>query len=122
MPRLTLFSVILFLAIGLSGAPAQAADVEQVFKFYCAQCHGLQGKGDGPNVTDDFGTDPRNFTDKEEMEKLSDADIKNVVLDGGPSVSKSELMPPWGKTLTEQQVDELVKHLRKLCNCKGKEG
>ena len=112
MPRLTLFSAILFLSFSLAGTPVQAADVEQVFKFYCAQCHGLQGKGDGPNVTDDFGTDPRNFTDKEEMEKLSDADIKNVVLDGGPSVSKSELMPPWGKTLTEQQVDRCMEYLR----------
>lgn len=101
---------------------AQAAEPEAVFKFYCAQCHGLGGKGDGPNVTKNFPVSPRNFTNAEEMNKLSDADIKNVVLDGGPSASKSPMMPPWGKTLTEAEVDGLVKHLRKLCNCKGKQG
>ncbi len=109
------------IVFGLLGAnPVQAAETEQVFKFYCAQCHGLEGKGDGPNVGKEFPVDPRNFTKPDEMEKLSDADIKNVILDGGPSMSKSPMMPPWGKTLTEEDVDGLVKYLRKLCNCTGK--
>ena len=47
---------------------------------------------------------------------------KNVILDGGPSVDKSPLMPPWGKTLTSEQVDGLIKYLRALCKCKGKQG
>ncbi len=103
-------------------AAAAAAEVEQIFKFYCAQCHGLGGKGDGPNVSKDFPVSPRNFTSAEEMNKLTDADLKNVILDGGPSVSKSAMMPPWGKTLTGAEVDSLVKHLRGLCKCKGKQG
>jgi cytochrome c oxidase cbb3-type subunit 3 len=102
--------------------PAQAAEVEKVFKFYCAQCHGLGGKGDGPNVTKDFPVSPRNFTNAKEMNKLTDADIKNVILDGGPAASKSPMMPPWSKTLTEAEADALVLYLRKLCACKGKEG
>jgi cytochrome c oxidase cbb3-type subunit 3 len=106
----------------LGGNSVQAADAEQLFNFYCAQCHGLEGKGNGPNVGKEFPVDPRNFTNADEMEKLSDADIKNVILDGGPSASKSPMMPPWGKTLTDEDVDALVKHLRKLCNCTGKAG
>jgi cytochrome c oxidase cbb3-type subunit 3 len=106
----------------LGGAPAKAAGVEETFKFYCSQCHGLTGKGDGPNVTKDFPVSPRDFTNPKEMNKLSDADIKNVILDGGPAVSKSPMMPPWGKTLSGADVDGLIKHLRKLCGCKGKQG
>jgi mono/diheme cytochrome c family protein len=121
MTRLTIVTAVL-LALGLWGDPGHAAGVEQLFKFYCAQCHGLEGKGDGPNVTKDFPVDPRNFTKADEMNKLTDADIKNVVLDGGPIADKSPMMPPWGKTLTEEQVDQLVKYLRKLCKCKGKPG
>ena len=105
----------------LAMAPASAAGVEKVFKFYCAQCHGLTGKGDGPNVTKDFPVSPRNFTSAEEMNKLTDADLKNVILDGGPSVSKSPMMPPWGKTIPEEDVDALIVYLRQLCNCKGKQ-
>ena len=92
-----------------------------MFEFYCSQCHGLGGKGDGPNVSKDFPVSPRNFTSAEEMNKLTDADLKNVILDGGPAASKSPMMPPWGKTLSEAQVDGLIKHLRKLCACKGKQ-
>ncbi|MCP4319194.1 MAG: cytochrome c [Hyphomicrobiales bacterium] len=103
-------------------APVAAADTQQVFEFYCTQCHGPGGKGDGPNVTKDFPVSPRNFTNAEEMNKLSDADMKNVIMDGGPSASKSPMMPPWSKTLTEEQVDGLVKHLRVLCQCEGKQG
>ena len=113
--------ILLFTCFGLlSMGSVYAADAEQLFKFYCAQCHGLEGKGNGPNVTESFATDPRDFTDRAEMEKLSDADIKNVILDGGPSASKSELMPPWSKTLTEEEVDTLVSYIRKLCKCQAK--
>lgn len=108
------------LAALLAVPAAHAADGEQLYKFYCAQCHGLQGRGDGPNVTKDFPVDPRNFTKADEMNKLSDADIRNVILDGGPVANKSPMMPPWGKTLAKDDVDALIKHLRVQCKCKGK--
>ncbi len=122
MHRSALIATALFALSLTGGGAALAADTEQVYKFYCAQCHGLTGKGDGPNVSKDFPVSPRNFASAEEMNKLSDADIKNVVLDGGPSVSKSPMMPPWSKTLSEEDVDGLVKHLRAICKCKGKQG
>ena len=30
------------------------------------------------------------------------------------------MMPPWGKTLSDEQVDALIGYLRKLCACEGK--
>jgi cytochrome c oxidase cbb3-type subunit 3 len=118
-----LFFVLPVAAFVLFGAQAgSAAEVEQVFKFYCAQCHGLDGNGKGPNVTEDFPVSPRNFTSAAEMNKLTDADLRNVILDGGPALSKSPMMPPWSKTLSGEDVDALVKHLRKLCQCEGKKG
>lgn len=117
--KLIITALFLGLAQTVTGG-AQAVDAEKVFKFYCAQCHGASGKGDGPNVTKDFPVSPRDFTNAKEMSKLSDADIKNVVLDGGPVVSKSPMMPPWGKTLKAEEVDALVGYLRKFCGCEGK--
>jgi mono/diheme cytochrome c family protein len=111
------------LVFSFFSSPLRAADADtkQLFNFYCAQCHGTGGKGDGPNVTDDFPVNPRNFTKKDEMNKLTDADIKNVILKGGPVASKSPMMPPWGKTLTDAEVDSLVLYVRELCQCKGKQ-
>ncbi|MDP7119812.1 MAG: cytochrome c, partial [Arenicellales bacterium] len=57
-----------------------------------------------------------------EMNKLSDADIRNVIIDGGPIADKSPMMPPWGKTLNDDEVEALVQYLRQLCNCTGKAG
>lgn len=108
------------LGLGLGASGAAHADAKQLFNFYCAQCHGTAGDGKGVNVTKDFATDPRNFTNKADMEKRSDDDIRSVIRDGGPAISKSPLMPPWGTTLAPAEVDELLAHIRKLCNCKGK--
>jgi cytochrome c oxidase cbb3-type subunit III len=112
----------LLASLSMANAADALADAGETFKFYCAQCHGLTGKGDGPNVTKNFPVSPRDFTNAKEMNKLSDADLKNVILDGGPSASKSPMMPPWGKTISESDVDGLVKHLRSICKCKGKQG
>ncbi len=122
MIKLTTYAAAALALVVLALGPAQAVEVEKVFKFYCAQCHGLGGKGDGPNVTKDFPVSPRDFTNAKEMNKLTDADIKNVILDGGPAASKSPMMPPWSKTITEADADALVLYLRKLCACKGKDG
>jgi len=110
--------MVLGLAWSAMGS-AQAADTKQMFDFYCAQCHGVKGDGKGINVGKDFATDPRNFTNAEDMSKRSDADIKGVIMDGGPSISKSPLMPPWGATLSVAQVDDLLAYIRKLCKCKA---
>ncbi|HUW25104.1 MAG TPA: cytochrome c [Gallionella sp.] len=112
-------AMALGLALGAIGS-VQAADAKQVFDFYCAQCHGEKGDGKGVNVTKDFSTDPRNFTNTVDMEKRSDDDIKTVIRDGGPAISKSPLMPAWGSTLTDAEVDGLLAHIRKICKCSAK--
>ncbi|MBI5826517.1 MAG: cytochrome c [Deltaproteobacteria bacterium] len=96
---------------------AMAASAEANYKFYCSQCHGLEGKGDGPNATKSQPVSPRDHTNAAEMKKLTDQDIVNVIKSGGSATSKSTLMPPWGKTLTEQEINGLKDYLRKLCKC-----
>ena len=115
------FILVALVLFGISSSgEVNAAGTKEVFDFYCTQCHGATGKGDGPNVTKDMAVTPRNFTNAAEMNKLSDQDLRNVIMDGGPALSKSALMPPWSQTLTENEVNELVKYIRKLCKCKGK--
>ena len=112
-------AMALCMVLGAAGS-AHAADAKQVFDFYCAQCHGVKGDGKGINVTKDFATDPRNFTDSAEMAKRSDEDIRSVIKDGGPAISKSPLMPPFGATLSAAEIGDLLAYIRKICNCKAK--
>lgn len=106
------------LSVGVS--PASAETAETLYRFHCAQCHGVKGMGDGPNATKEMPVSPRDHTSSVEMNKLTDADIINAITDGGPATSKSSLMPPYGKTLSKAEIVSLKDYLRKLCNCKGK--
>ena len=98
---------------------AYGADVEEGKKLYgqiCATCHGQSGKGDGPGAAA-LNPKPRDHTDKEYMSKLSDDDLFKVIKNGGASVGKSPLMPPWGSTLKDDQIRDVVAYVRTLC-CK----
>ncbi len=110
-------SLMLVLAVGAASFAATAAEN---YRFYCAQCHGLEGRGDGPNATKSQPVSPRDHTSAAEMNKLTDEDIINSITDGGAATSKSTLMPPFGKTLTKPEIAALKDYLRKLCKCKGK--
>ncbi len=95
----------------------QAADVDQGKKLYgqfCASCHGQSGKGDGPAAAA-LNPKPRDHTDKEYMSKLSDEDMFKVIKNGGASVGKSPLMPPWGASLKDDQIKDVVAYIRTLC-------
>ncbi len=116
--RLTSLAIILAAFLGLSTANAETA--EENYRLYCAQCHGTEGNGQGINNTlGGLAVSPRNHTSTMEMSKLSDAEIRLAISEGGDAVQKSELMPAWEKTLSAQEIDDLVFYLRKLCKCAG---
>lgn len=93
------------------------ADVEngrKMYRTYCAQCHGVEGTGNGINAPH-LEVSPRNHTDRDEMITRTDEELFKAISEGGQSINKSVLMPNWGKTLSEVQIEELVAYLRALC-------
>ncbi len=117
---LTSALVITALFFFATGSASLAATAAGNYAFYCAQCHGTGGRGDGPNATESQPVDPRNHTSAYEMGKLTDSDIINVIREGGRATSKSTLMPPFGKTLSEKEIEALKDYLRKLCRCRAR--
>lgn len=65
------------------------------FAGRCAMCHGDAGRGDGP-AGKALTPQPRNFTDRGWQTSVTDQHIEKVILNGGPSVGKSPLMPAHG--------------------------
>ena len=84
----------------------------ETFAHYCATCHGDAGAGDGFNAYN-LDPHPRDLADPAFQEK-SDAEIADSIRRGGSGVGLSSLMPPWGHTLTERQIGELVLYVRGL--------
>ena len=110
--------LVIILAAFMGASPVHAETAEENYRLYCAQCHGTQGNGQGINNTlGGLAVSPRNHTNVMEMSKLSDAEIRLAIAEGGDAVQKSELMPAWGATISAEEIDDLVLYLRKLCKC-----
>jgi len=89
------------------------------YRLYCMQCHGISGHGSGINSRD-MAVPARNHSNGKYMQARTDAELFKVIKEGGASVSKSALMPPWKSLLTDAEINDLVKHVRKLCKCEFK--
>jgi mono/diheme cytochrome c family protein len=83
------------------------------FQHYCQNCHGETGAGDGFNA---FNLDPhpRDLSDPAFQKKKTDADLTDAIQRGGAGVGLSAMMPPWGRTLSKEQVEQVVLYLRSL--------
>ena len=85
----------------LLSAPARAdtAAGEAMFKAKCAACHGADGKGKEAMKTTDMAA--------ANVQKMSDADLAGIITSG-----KGKM--PAFKTLTPEQVKDLVGYIRSL--------
>jgi len=88
------------------------------YQFYCTQCHGLKGKGDGINAR--FLTvPPRDHTKTDYLETRSDEQLFNAIKLGGLAVGRAPCMPAWGHTFNDDTIRSLVRHIRELCQCEA---
>ena len=115
-PKHIVLGLIIPLAIAVSDSSFGKEQAEDIYKTYCTQCHGIQGNGKGINIRD-MSVQPRDHTDAKAMAARSDQDLAKVIKEGGIAINKSVLMPPWGDVFSDEEVDDLVRYLRKLCNC-----
>ncbi|MEO6976003.1 MAG: cytochrome c [Gallionella sp.] len=110
--------IILLLAGLILAAPAYAREkAADNYKTYCVECHGMLGNGQGVNVRD-MSVGPRDHTDAQAMSTRSDESLFKVIKEGGLSINKSVLMPPWGDTLSDDEIHDMALYLRTLCKCK----
>lgn len=90
-------------AICALGAPAKAdtAAAEVTYKSKCAMCHGADGKGQTPMgksmKAKDFAS--------EDVQKMSDAELTDAI-------TKGKAPMPAMKSLTSDQVKDLVSYVR----------
>jgi len=93
--------------------PGSAEAGAETYVTLCATCHGPGGNGEGPAAAG-LNPKPARHTDGVYMNGLSTEHIRTVVRDGGPAVGKSPLMAPWGPSLTDGQLDDMVAYVRSL--------
>lgn len=88
-----------------------------VYHKYCKVCHGDEGDGKGFNsfnLQNSFGIQPANFTDSLAMANRTEERIVLAISNGGRGVGKSQYMPPWGATLTSEEIENVAAYVKTL--------
>lgn len=105
MKRTRILTSLLFALMGGLGVVLYAGDKgphpSALFREYCAKCHGEDGTGNTPKGKQLMA---RDFTDAEWQSAKTDEELIKTVTKGG------EDMPPFGKKLTKEQIEGLVKN------------
>ena len=96
-----------------AAADRDAGSGKKVYATHCATCHGESGKGDGPSATG-FATKPFDLTNGRLLNALPDEFLVAIVRDGGPAHGLAPTMPPFNRTLSKSQIDEVVGYTRSL--------
>jgi mono/diheme cytochrome c family protein len=79
---------------------------------YCARCHNPESTPERVSNYDNLEVKPHAFTEGDTLNKMSDTDLTAIISHGGPALSKSALMPPYGYTLSKTEIQALLSYIR----------
>ena len=82
-----------------------------LFAHYCTTCHGDEGKGDGQNASNLNPPPPDMSVSKNTRDP---ALLRKVIAEGSAAIGRSPQSPPWGRSLSRQQIDYLVAYCQSL--------
>ena len=96
-------------------APVEPAVLAaEIFARRCTVCHGPSGKGDGPGAAA-LNPKPQVFSDAAWQARVSDEELRKVIVEGGPAVGRTAGMPPNPDLADKPEVvGELVRTIRKF--------
>ena len=85
-----------------AGVAGSEIDARAIYNQYCVACHGVDGRGND-------GLAPDYVADQTPLAR-SDEVLVGVIKKGGQS--EAGVMPPWGDTLDDAQVQALLAYMR----------
>lgn len=103
MKKLLNALIVFGLVLAVRPAMALADDAAALYKSKCQACHGADGKGSAAGQK--LGV--RDFNSPE-VQKMTDDELFDVTKKGKGK------MPAYDKKLTDDQIKELIKHIRSL--------
>jgi len=84
---------------------------KEIFEQMCAGCHGTRGDG-GAGQKSGFVPRVPTLANKEYMNSVPDDYLVMIIKKGGEYMGKMASMPAWEKRLSEQQIRDVVAHIR----------
>ena len=109
-----------FVSANAAWAAGDAAAGKAKYDMFCISCHGPTGHGDGP-VGAALNPKPRNFAvgdfkydANKDGKPGEDADLALIIKNGAAAYGGSPMMAPWGATLSDQDVQNVIAYVRSL--------
>ncbi len=91
----------------------QEAQGQRVFYRDCVWCH-ADSTPAGPSNRSNVTPTPALMNDGTVLNKMSDEYLQNMIVLGGSALGKSAMMPPWGQSLTQDDIRALIAFIRKI--------
>jgi len=91
----------------------QQAQERRLFNDKCGWCH-ADATSAGPSNRSNVSPTPPLFTDGQTFNSLSDDFMRNTITLGGSAMGKSAIMPPWGQTLTQDEIQAVIAYERAI--------
>jgi len=91
----------------------QQAQGKRIFYTQCVWCH-ADSTPAGPSNRSNLNPMPALMNDGFTFNSESDEYLENVITLGGGAVSKSAMMPPYGQTLTQDDVRAVISYIRAI--------
>jgi mono/diheme cytochrome c family protein len=89
----------------------QEAQGKRIFYQYCVWCH-ADATPAGPSNRSNLTPVPPVLNDGEKLNGETDEFLQSIITLGGSGVNRSPMMPPYGKTLTPDQVKAVIAFAR----------
>lgn len=84
---------------------------KRIFYQQCVWCH-ADSTPAGPSNRSNVSPDPPLMNDGNILNKQSDDALRKVIALGGSAVAKSAMMPPYGSTLSDEEINDLIAYMR----------
>ena len=91
----------------------QQAQGKRVFYQYCVWCH-ADATPAGPSNRSNLTPVPPLLNDGATLNAESDEYMQNIITLGGSAMGKSPMMPPYGRTLSAQEIRAVIAFARAI--------
>ena len=91
----------------------QQAQGKRVFYQYCVWCH-ADATPAGPSNRSNLTPVPALLDDGAALNAVSDEYLENIITLGGSALGKSAMMPPYGRTLSREEIRSVIAFARAI--------
>ncbi len=89
----------------------EQAQGKRIFYQQCVWCH-ADSTPAGPSNRSNVTPTPSLMNDGAKLNKMADKEIEKIIAEGGDGVGESAMMPPYGGTLSRNDIHNLLAYIR----------